>query len=116
MVTIEDIQKTYSQVLGAVLVVIGLLGLFPPTTKELLSWFGVNLLQTLVHLGGGALLYWTAGKTATQWLGWIALVIAGLGFFAADLSHTLLNTNDAITYLHIAIALVSLGVGYGISE
>ena len=78
-----------------------------------LGYFGVNTLQSVIHLVGGILLLWMAGRIANLWLGWLALVVAVLGFIAAGFMSSLLGINDSITYLHLAIGVVSLGVAYG---
>lgn len=49
-------------------------------------------------------------------LGVIALVVAILGFAAPSLVADLLNINASITYLHVAIAVASLGASYGMKE
>ena len=110
MFKIADVQKTYAMVLGVVLALVGVLGFF---NEMVLGYFGVNTLQSVIHLVGGVLLVWMAGRTANLWLGWIGLVVAVLGFVAGDFMMSLLNINMAITYLHLAIGVVSLGVAYG---
>lgn len=65
MVYIADVQKTYAMAIGAVLVLVGLLG-FVPGAKDLLA--------------------------------------------------SLFNINMAITVLRAGIAVVSLGVAYGVKE
>ena len=119
VVNIADVQKTYAMVIGAVLVLVGLLGFF---SNPILGLFGVNAAQNVLHLVGGALGLWLAskgsGKAYNQWLGIIAAVVAVLGFVpgAKDLLTSIFNINMAITYLHAGIAAVSLGVAYGVKE
>ena len=116
---IADVQKTYAMVIGAVLVLIGLLGFF---NNPILGLFGVNAAQNILHLVGGGLGLWLAtkgsAKAYNQWLGIIAAVVAVLGFVpgAKDLLASIFNINMAITWLHAAIAVVSLGVAYGVKE
>jgi len=107
---IADAQKTYAMVLGVVLALVGVLGFF---NEMVLGYFGVNTLQSVIHLVGGVLLLWMAGRTANLWLGWLGLIVAVLGFVAPAFMASLLNINMAITYLHLAIGVVSLGVAYG---
>ena len=105
--------------IGAVLVLVGLLGFF---NNPILGLFGVNTAQNLLHIVGGALGLWLAtkgsAKAYNQWLGIIAAVVAVLGFVpgAKDLLASIFNINMAITYLHAGIAVVSLGVAYGVKE
>ena len=123
VVNIADVQKPYAMVIGAVLLLVGILGFVPTIGQSLLSGiFGVNMRQNLLHLVGGAFMLWFgyqgSGKTANMTLGVISAVVAVLGFVpgASDLLATIFNINMAITYLHAAIAVVSLGVSYGVKE
>ena len=107
-------------VIGAVLVLLGLVGF---VNNPILGIFGVNLYQDVLHLVGGALILWLAmkgsGKATNMWVGIIALVV-GILWFAEGLDGGLLNLifgiNAAISYLHIAVGVVSLGVAYGVKE
>ena len=113
---IADVQKTYAMVVGAVLVLLGLVGF---VNAPILGIFGVNMAQNLLHLAGGAAIIWLAGKTTNMWTGVIALVV-GLLWFAEGIDGGLLASifaiNAAISYLHIAVGVVSLGVAYGVKE
>ena len=119
MVYIADVQKTYAMVIGAVLVLVGLIGF---VNAPIFGIFGVNAAQNVLHLVGGALMLWFgyqgSGKTANMWLGIISAVVAVLGLVpgAKELLATIFAINMAITWLHAAIAIVSLGVAYGIKE
>ena len=102
------------------LVLLGLVGFF---NNPILGLFGVNVAQDLLHLVGGALILWLAmkgsAKSTNMWVGIVALVV-GLLWFAEGLDGGLLNLifgiNAAISYLHIAVGVVSLGVAYGVKE
>lgn len=117
MVHIADVQKTYAMVIGAVLVLVGLIGFF---NAPIFGVFGVNTAQNLLHLVGGALMLWAGSKgnakTANTWLGYISAVVAVLGFVpgAKELLASIFAINMAITWLHAAIAVVSLGVAFGV--
>ena len=119
VVYIADIQKTYAMVIGVVLVLLGLVGF---VQAPVLGIFGVNLYQNLLHLVGGALILWFsfkgASKSTNMVLGVVALVVGFLGLVpgAKDLLATVFNINMAITYLHLAVGVVSLGVYYGVKE
>src|SRR3989338_10454783 len=114
-----NVQKTYALVLGLVLAVVGVWGLF---TTSILGLFGVNMFQSVLHLIAAAFGIYAGtkgdGTTYNQVLGWIAVVLAVLGFIPGvnDLLLQLLNINTAITVLHLAIGVVSLGVYYGVKE
>ena len=113
-------QKTLATVLGAVLTVVGVAGLF---TGDMLLWFGTNLLHNLVHLVSG-LLGLLAGLTAdgayAKWynvgFGVVYLLVALLGLLGVGAVMTLLNLNVADNWLHLLIAVAALGVGFGASE
>ena len=119
VVYIADVQKTYAMVLGTVLVLLGLVGFF---NNPVLGLFGVNTAQNLLHLVGGAVIIWFsfkgANKATNMWLGIIALVVGVLGLVpgANTLLASVFNINMAITYLHLAVGVVSLGVAYGVKE
>ena len=119
VVYIADVQKTYAMVIGAVLVLLGIVGFF---NSPILGYFGVNLYQNLLHLVGGALILWLASKGSSKptnmWVGIIALVVGVLGLIpgASSLLASIFGINAAISYLHIAVGVVSLGVAYGVKE
>ena len=106
-------------VIGAVLVLVGLVGFF---NNPILGYFGVNIWQNLLHIVGGGLGLWLSTKGSSQsfnkWLGIVAAVVAVLGFVpgANSLLDSLFKINMAITWLHAAIAVVSLGVAFGVKE
>lgn len=122
VVNIVNVQKTYAMVIGAVLVLVGILGFVPNPLVSKDGVFTVNAAQNVLHLAGGALGLWLAskgsGKAYNMWLGIIAAVVAVLGFVpgAKDLLLSLFNITTAITVLHAAIAVVTLGVAYGVKE
>lgn len=122
MVYIADVQKTYAMVIGAVLVLLGLVGF---VNAPILGIFGVNIAQNVLHLVGGALVLWLAtkgsAKPTNMWVGIIALVVGVLWFVpavggAGGLLDSIFAINAAISYLHIAVGVVSLGVAYGVKE
>ena len=120
VVYIADVQKTYAMIIGAVLVLLGLVGF---VNAPVLGIFGVNVAQDVLHLVGGAVIIWLAmkgsAKPTNMWTGIVALVV-GLLWFAEGLDGGLLASifaiNAAISYLHIAVGVVSLGVAYGVKE
>ncbi len=116
---IADVQKTYAMVIGAVLVLVGLIGF---VNAPIFGIFGVNTAQNILHLVGGAVIIWYgykgAGKTTNMTLGVISAVVGVLGFVpgASGLLASLFGINTAISVLHIGIGAVSLGVAYGVKE
>ena len=119
MKTIGNVQKTYALVLGIVLLLVGLWGFF---TNSILGIFGVNALQSVLHLIAAAFGIWQGtkgdGKTYNTWLGWIGVVLGVLGFVpgVSGLLASLFNINSGISWLHIVIGIVSLGVAYGVKS
>ena len=107
-------------VIGVVLILLGLVGYF---NNPILGIFGVNIAQDILHLVGGALILWLAmkgsAKPTNMWTGIIALVV-GILWFAEGLDGGLLNSifgiNAAISYLHIAVGVVSLAVAFAVKE
>ena len=120
VVYIADVQKTYAMIIGAVLVLLGLVGF---VNAPVLGIFGVNVAQDVLHLVGGAVIIWLAmkgsAKPTNMWVGIVALVV-GILWFAEGLDGGLLNTvfgiNAAISYLHIAVGIVSLAVAFAVKE
>ena len=109
-------------VVGAVLVLLGIIGF---VNYPILGVFGVNTAQNVLHLVGGALGLWLgskgSGKAFNMWAGIIALVVGVLWFVPSiggdsGLLASIFAINAAISYLHIAVGIVSLGVAYGVKE
>lgn len=119
MVYIADVQKTYAIVIGAVLFLVGIIGFF---NNPIFGLFGVNAAQNVLHLVGGAAIYWFGSKGSAKqtnmWLGIISAVVGVLGFVpgASALLTSVFGINAAISGLHIAIGAVSLGVAYGVKK
>jgi len=122
VVNIADVQKTYAMVIGAVLALLGLVGF---VNNPILGIFGVNVAQDVLHLVGGALILWLASKGSAKptnmWTGVIALAAGVLWFVPgtggnAGLLAGIFGINAAISYLHVAVGVVSLGVSYGVKE
>ena len=118
VIHIADVQKTYALVLGAVLVLLGLVGF---VNNPVLGLFGVNALQNVVHLLGGAAIIWFgykggAAKPTNMWLGIAGLLLGVLWYIpgAGGLLTQFFGINAAITYLHLAVGVISLAVAYGV--
>ena len=113
------VQKTFALILGIVLLIIGIWGLF---TNSILGIFGVNIAQSVLHIIAGAfgLYVGTKGKGPgyNLTIGWIGIVLGILGYIPSidTLLNSLLNINIATTWLHIVVGVISLIVGYSVKE
>jgi hypothetical protein len=106
-------QKTFATVLGIVLLVVGLAGLaggLGIVGSD--GIFGTNTLQDVLHVIAGVWGIWigTKGMGAgyNKVIGWIAILLAVLGFAAKDLMMTYLGADMSIAYLHAVIGIVAL--------
>lgn len=115
--------KTAALLFGIVFILIGILGFVPGVTDNemLLGIFHVNAAHNVVHLLSGAVALF-AGMTSAgaariyfRVFGVIYGLVAILGLMNMG-QHTMLlgliSNNDADTFLHIAIAAVSLLLGF----
>ncbi len=120
-------NRIVATVFGAVYVVVGLLG-FAVTSGVgfiategglLLGVFQVNPLHNIAHiLIGGALLVAglasaAAAKAVNTTIGAVYLLLGIAGFFLAGTAANILALNTADHFLHLASAIVLLGVGLG---
>ena len=115
--------KTMAVLFGIVFLVIGILGFVPAVTKDgmLLGIFHVNTAHNAVHLLSGvvALICGMMGVGASRMyfriFGLVYAAVAIMGFLNPG-EHTMLlgliSNNTADTWLHVAIAAVSLIVGF----
>ncbi len=106
-----EVQKTYALILGIVAGVIGIWGLF---SQSILGIFGVNVLQSIVHIITGAFGIYVGtkgeGPGFNGSVGWVALLLGVLWYIPATaaLLVSLLNVNAATTYLHLVVGVLSL--------
>jgi preprotein translocase subunit Sss1 len=118
-------NRLIGTVFGAVYVLVGLLGFavtggvgFIATEGELLlGIFEVNPLHNVAHLLIGAALLIaglssaSAAKATNTTVGAVYLLLGLVGFFIADSALNILALNTADHFLHLASAIVLLGVG-----
>lgn len=123
--------KTAAILFGVVFLAIGALGFVPAVTTPmgdgssgmLLGIFHVNLMHNIVHLATGAvaLLCGMAGSGASRTyfriFGVVYALVAVLGFYYGEEALLgLISNNTADTWLHVAIAAVSLFLGFGVRD
>lgn len=115
--------KTMAVLFGVVFLVIGVLGFVPGVTKNemLLGIFHVNAAHNVVHLLSGVAALFCgmtsvgASRNYFRIFGVVYGLVAVLGFMNPG-EHTMLlgliSNNTADTWLHVAIAAVSLLRGF----
>jgi hypothetical protein len=110
---------------GVVFVTVGLLGFVPGVThgEHLLGIFHVNAAHNVVHILSGiaALICGSIGTHAARMyfrvFGLIYGLVAVLGFVSGDRPILgIISNNMADTWLHVAIAAVSLLLGFAVKE
>jgi hypothetical protein len=120
-------NRVVATVFGAVYLLVGLLGFavtggvgFIATDGGLLlGIFEVNPLHNIAHLLIGAALLIAglksvpAAKAVNVTVGAVYLLLGIVGFFLVDTPLNILALNTADHFLHLASALVLLGVGLG---
>ena len=110
---------------GVILVLAGLAGYVPALVPggKLLGIFAVNGAHNLVHIASGAIAILVALASPANMsaffkvFGVVYALVAVLGFFAGE--QPLLGViahNMADMWLHVAIAAVSLWLGFGMKE
>jgi hypothetical protein len=118
-------NRLLGTIFGAVYLLVGLLGFavtggigFVATQGGLLlGIFEVNPLHNIAHLLIGAALLVaglstpTAAKAANTIVGAVYLLLGIVGFFIASTALNILALNTADHFLHLASAIVLLGVG-----
>jgi Domain of unknown function (DUF4383) len=117
--------KTAAVVFGIVFLAVGVLGFVPgvTTNEMLLGIFHVNAAHNVVHLLSGAVALW-AGMTSAanarlyfRIFGVVYAIVAVLGFASGDEPILgIISSNAANTWLHVAIAVVSLVLGFAVKD
>jgi len=107
--------KTWAYIIGVVAAILGIWGFF---TNSILGLFGVNALQSVVHLIVAVAGIYVGmkgdGDVFAQSLGWGSLALGVLGYIpvAKDLLASLFSINPAISAVHVVVGVVSLAVFY----
>lgn len=109
--------KTFSMILGVVMLALGLWGLGGGGFAHLTGPFGVNALHNLIHLATGALAL-VAALNGERYSMLFCLAFGSLygllsiaGFFLIPWLMSALNLNMADNFLHLAVAAGCLWVG-----
>jgi len=116
-------NRLLGTIFGVVYLLVGVLGFvvtgfsnFAGTHGDTLIVFDLNPLHNIVHLGIGAALLLASrtvasAKAANTAVGAVYLVVGVIGLFILDSSANILALNGADNVLHLASAIVLLGVG-----
>lgn len=116
----NGLVKPLTMVLGVVLTLVGIAGFFL-APEGMLLWFEVDTIHNVVHILSGVVALAVAGNPAYARLYLIVFgVVYGavtlLGFTMGGDILGLFHANDADNYLHAAIAIICLAVGFGSSQ
>jgi hypothetical protein len=113
--------KTAANLFGIVFLIVGILGFIPGITRDghLLGIFHVNAAHNVVHILSGAAalaaaaISERAARNYFRIFGVVYGLVAVLGFFAGDQPVLgIIANNTADNWLHVAIALVALAIGF----
>ncbi|HLQ13131.1 MAG TPA: DUF4383 domain-containing protein [Steroidobacteraceae bacterium] len=117
--------KTAAILFGVVFLVVGVLGFVPGITTDqmLLGIFHVNGAHNVVHVLSGAIALWT-GRTSAAYarvyfrvFGVVYALVALLGFYVGNgMLLGLISNNVPDTWLHVAIAVVALTLGFAAKD
>lgn len=113
--------RTAALLFGVIFLLIGVLGFVPQVAPNdyLLGYFHINFAHNSIHILSGviALICGLASEYASKLyfriFGVIYAAVAVLGFFSGDKDLLgVVANNSADNYLHVAIAVVSLYLGF----
>ena len=112
----NSLVKTVTWILGIVLLIVGIIGFF---MDPVLGIFEVDMNHNIVHILSG--IVGIAAAASGESYSRLFLIIFGivygavavLGFVDGSSVLGLITVNQADNYLHSAIALVCLAVGFG---
>lgn len=117
------LEITVAVLFGAVLALAGVLGPVLGGSDGHLLLFGRNYLHDVIHIATGVSAltagYYRGGQYARVFLktfGAIYLVVTAAGFLFPGLLGDLIALNMADNLLHLAVAVIFLGVGYGVGS
>ena len=112
----KGLQTWFATIVGAVLLLVGIIGFF---NDPVLGLFPVNGLHNLVHILSGAVGIWAGvwgGTVAARWFnrvfGIVYALVAILGFVAPSVMASLLEADSKDHYLHTLLAIAGLVVGF----
>jgi hypothetical protein len=111
-----SLTKTVTRILGLALILVGVAGFF---VDDMLLVFQVSTVFNVFHLLVGviAIAAASSGESYSRMFLILAGIVYGIatviGFVNGGDILGLFQVNDADNYLHAAVAVVALGVGFG---
>ncbi len=112
-----SLVKQFTWILGIIFILIGIAGFF---SNGMLLWFHVDTVHNVVHLLSGIVALFAVSSGASYArlyliiFGIVYGIVTVIGFLSADGTILgLFGVNMADNYLHTAIALACLAVGFG---
>lgn len=114
--------KTAAIVLGAIFIIVGILGFIPNPLVSPTGLFAVNAAHNVVHLASGAVLLAGAlsafgARTALLVIGVVYAAVALLGLaLGGPMLLGVIQMNAADHALHVVLAVVILAAGYFLPE
>ncbi|MEK6825735.1 MAG: DUF4383 domain-containing protein [Nanoarchaeota archaeon] len=117
-----NVQKTFALILGIILLIIGVWGLF----QSNILGFGVNPAQSILHIIAAIFGIYVGmkgeGPGFNKSIGWIGIVLGVLGFIpsvgheAEGLLMQWFNINMQTSVLHLVIGVIALVIAYAVKE
>jgi hypothetical protein len=112
----KGLQTWFATIVGAVLLLVGIIGFF---NNPVLGLFPVNGPHNLVHILSGAVGIWAGvwgGTIAARWFnrvfGIVYALVAILGFVAPGVMAKILEADMKDHLLHTVLAIAGLVVGF----
>ena len=117
--------RTLAIIVGLALIGFGIVGFMPSITTDdmIFGMFKTNTAHNVVHIASGAIAIWTglassyAAKLFFAIFGIIWSLVAIVGFMHGDQNILgLIANNRANSWLHLAMGVVSLFLGFGFKK
>jgi hypothetical protein len=117
--------RLYASLIGAILVVAGIVGFFysasfgaPGEVDDVLGIFAVNAWSNVLHILTGAIGLWMAGYAARRyalWLGlfYIAIAIWGFVLGAGEAILGFLPVDTGENFFHLLVGVLGVGAAIG---
>ncbi len=117
--------RTLAVIFGLALIGFGIIGFMPSITTDGMIYgiFKTNAAHNVVHMAIGVIAIWTgftssyAAKLFFAIFGIVWVIVAIVGFMHGDQNILgLIANNPANSWLHLAIGIVALFLGFGVKK